>query len=204
MAELSTSTAFQGRVPGNCQQVAHYKLSTSASRWISILAITLFLLSASAFIALALTIGTFDPSSMQGSFRVGIWESAAGLAAFPATIVLHELVHGLAMRMGGARPQYGVLPEHLMFYAAAPGYAFRRNACLMVEMAPLVLLSVLAILGMVILQGTIWVTLLTLCAAMNAGGSAADLWMTSKILRYSTTSYIVDERDGFRVLIRKE
>ena len=204
MADISTPTAFQGCVPGSCQQVAHYKLSGSASRWLSILAITLFLLSASAFIALALTIGKFDPSIMQGGFRVGIWEAAAGLAAFPATIVLHELLHGLAMRMGGARPQYGVLPSHLMFYATAPGYAFRRNACLMVEMAPLVVLSFLAILGMFILQGTIWVPLLTVCAAMNVGGAAADLWMISKILRYSSTSLIVDERDGFRVLIRKE
>ena len=186
MADISTPTAFQGCVPGGCQQVARYKLSGSASRGISILAITLFLLSASAFIALALTIGKFDPSIMQGGFRVGIWEAAAGLAAFPATIVLHELLHGLAMRIGGTRPQYGVLPAHLMFYATAPGYAFRRNACLMVELAPLVVLSFLAILGMFILQGTIWVPLLTVCAAMNVGGAAADLWMISKILRYST------------------
>jgi hypothetical protein len=64
----------------------------------------------------------------------------------------------------------------------------RRNACLMVEMAPLVVLSFLAILEMFIFQGTIWVPLLTVCAAMNVGGAAADLWMISKILRYSTTS----------------
>ena len=115
MTDISPPTAFQGCVPGSCQQVAHYKLSRSASRGISILAITLFLLSASAFIALALAIGKFDPNIMQGGFRVGIWEAATGLAAFPATIVLHELLHGLAMRIGGTRPQYGVLPAHLMF-----------------------------------------------------------------------------------------
>lgn len=200
MADISTPTAFQGCVPGSCQQVAHYKLSGSASRGISILAITLFLLSASVFMALALTIGKFDPSITQGGFRIGIWEAAAGLAAFPATIVLHELLHGLAMRIFGARPEYGVLPNQLMFYASAPGYAFRRNACQVVEMAPLMVLSILAILVMFILQGTIWVPLLTLCAAMNAGGSAADVWMTSRILRYSKTAYIVDERDGFKVL----
>ncbi len=204
MTERSTPLAFQRRGPGSFQQVASFKLSGSAARGISILAITLFLISASAFIALALATGKFDPVIMQGSFRVGIWEAVAGLAAFPATIVLHELLHGLAMRLGGARPQYGVLPAHLMFYATAPGYAFRRNTCLMVEMAPLVVLSFLAILGMFILQGTIWVPLLIVCAAMNFGGAAADLWMISKTLRYSTTSYIVNERDGFRVLIREE
>jgi len=186
MADISTPTAFQGCVPGSCQQATHYKLSGSAARGISILAITLFLINASAFIALALTIGKFDPSIMQGGYRVGIWEAAAGLAAFPAMIVLHELLHELAIRSGGARPQYGVLPAHLMFYATAPGYAFRRNACITVEIAPFVVSSVLAIMGLFILQGSIWLPLLTVCASMNVGGAAADLWMISKILRYST------------------
>jgi hypothetical protein len=93
-----------------------------------------------------------------------------------------------------------VLTAHLMFYAAAPRYAFRRNACITVEIAPLVVLSVLAILGMFIFQGTIWVPLPTFCDAMNTGGAAADLWMISKPLYYSKTAYIINERDGFKVL----
>jgi hypothetical protein len=52
MADISTLTAFQGCVPGSCQQVPHI---------------------------------------IQGGFRFGIWEAAAGLVAFPAMIVLHEL-----------------------------------------------------------------------------------------------------------------
>ena len=192
------------KAPTGYQQIVHYKFSESTSRGITILAIPLFLLSASMFMVLALRIGKFDWSFTQGGFRIGIWEGGVGLAAIPATIVVHELVHGLVMRIFGARSQYGVLPKHLVFYVIAPGYAFRRNACIMVEIAPSVVLSVLALLGMFLLQGTVWVSLLTVCAAMNVGGAAADLWMISKILRYSTTSYIVDERDGFRVLIRKE
>jgi len=203
MADMYPLNTIQGSVPNGFQQVAHHKLSESTSREIPILAILLFLLSASLFVVLALTIGKFDPSFTQGGFKIGICEAGVGLAAFPATIVLHELVHGLTMRMFGARSRYGVLPKHLVFYATAPGYAFRRNACVMVEMAPLVVLSVLTIMAMSILQGTIWVPLLAVCAAMNAGGAAADLWMTSKILRYSKAANFVDERDGSRVLIRK-
>lgn len=200
MADIYTQTEIQSSVPGGFQEVVHYKLSDSTSRGIPILAIFLFLLSGSLFLAFALTIGKFDPSLMQGGFKIGIWEAGVGLAAIPATIVLHEVVHGLAMRMFGARPKYGMLRTHLVFYATAPGYAFRRNACIMVEMAPLVVLSVFTILGMFVLQGTIWVPLLILCATMNASGAAADLWMTSKIFRYSKAAYIIDERDGFKVL----
>jgi len=204
MAEFNANTEMQSSISGGYQQILHYKFSESTSRGITILAIPLFLLSASMFMGLALTIGKIDWSFTQGGFKIGIWEGSVSLAAIPATIVVHELVHGLVMRIFGARSQYGVLPKYLVFYAIAPGYVFRRNACIMVEIAPSVVLSVLAVMGMFLLQGTIWVPLLTVCAAMNVGGAAADLWMISKILRYSTTSYIVNERDGFRVLIRKE
>jgi hypothetical protein len=158
---ITTHTEIQNSVPGGFQQVVYYKLSEKTSRGIPVLAIFLFLLSASVFLALALTIGKFDPSFTQGDFTIGIWEAGVGLAAIPSTIV----VHGLAMRMFGSRPQYGVLPKHLAFYATAPGYAFRRNACIMVEIAPSVVLSVLAIMGMFLLQGAMLVPLLTVCAA---------------------------------------
>lgn len=202
MTDLYSINIIQGSVPDGFQQIAQHKLSESTSRGIPILAIFLFLLSALVFVVLALTIGKFVPSFTQGGFKIGIWEAGVGLAAFPATVVLHELVHGLTMRMFGVRPQYGVLPKQLVFYVIAPGYAFRRNACVMVEAAPFFVLTILAITMMTILQGTIWVPLLAVCAAMNAGGAAADLWMASRILRYSKATYIVDERDGFRVLIR--
>ncbi len=54
-----------------------------------------------------------------------------------------------------ARSQYGVQAKQLVFYAAAPGHAFRRKVCVQVEIAPLAVLSVLAIIGMFILQGTV-------------------------------------------------
>ena len=151
-----------------------------------------------AFSALAQRIGI-----LGGTFTFGVPEIGIGLVAYAATVVLHELVHGLTMRVFGARPQYGALLKHLLFYATAPGYGFRRNAYITVALAPLVVLSGLAILGMFLVQGTVWVAPLALCAALNAGGAAGDLWMASMILRYAKTAYIVDERDGFRVLSRK-
>ena len=61
MADISALTAFQGCIPGSCQQVAHI---------------------------------------IQGGFRFGFCETAAGLIAILTTIVLHELRQGSAMRVG--------------------------------------------------------------------------------------------------------
>ena len=64
-------------------------------------------------------------------------------------------------------------------------------------------LSALAILGMFLLQGSNWVALLALCAIINGSGAAGDLWMASIVLRYPRSAYVVDEKDGMRVLVRR-
>jgi hypothetical protein len=89
-----------------------------------------------------------------------------------------------------------------MFYATAPGYGFRRNAYLLVVLAPLAGLSCLAMLGILLLQGTSWVELLVLCAAINGSGAFGDMWIALLVLRYPKSAYVVDERDGIRVFMR--
>jgi len=93
------------------------------------------------------------------------------------TFILHELIHGVAMQIFGAHPRYGVLLKHLMLYATAPGFTFRRNSYLVVSLAPLICLSILATLGMMALMGTAWVALFALCSSINAGGAIGDLYL---------------------------
>ena len=196
-----TPTAIQGSVPGNFHQVFQWKLSDVPS-WVTkiqILSVFLFFLSGIPLMVHALWNG-----KSTGTFTLDFQEIGICFASWPAMIVLHELVHGLTMRIFGTRPQYGVRLKQLLFYATAPGYGFRRNPYIIVALAPLVLLSVLAILGMSILQGTAWAMLLAFCAAFNIGGAAGDLAIVRMVLRYSEKAYIVDEQDGFRVLMRAE
>jgi Putative zincin peptidase len=200
MADINALTEIRGTLRRGFHQVAHYKLSDSPSRGIPFLAIFMFLLGASVLILLALTIGKFDPNSSQVGYGIGIWEAGGGLAAILATIVLHEVVLGHAMRLFGAQPKYGMLRTNLVLYATASGYAFHRNAWIRVEIAALVMLSVVTILRMYILQGTIRVLQLIFCATVIASGAAVDLWMDSKIFRYSKAAYIIDEIDAFKVL----
>jgi len=203
MDETYIPAAVQGSVSGGLHQIFRWKLSDTPA-WVTKiqgLSFFVFFLSAIPLMILALWNG-----QSTGSFRIDFREIIIFIAAFaswPVMIVLHELVHGLTMRLFGARPQYGARLKQLLFYATAPGYGFRRNAYIIALLAPLVLLSVLAILGIVVLHGTIWAILLAFCTAFNIGGAAGDLVMTRMVLGYSKKVYIVDEQDGFRVLIRK-
>jgi hypothetical protein len=107
------------------------------------------------------------------------------------------------MSLFGAKPSYGVLWKSFMFYATSPGFAFRRNQYRLIALAPFVFISFLAVAGMVWLQGTLWVALLAICATINASGAIGDLWMTGIVLRYKPEAYVMDERDGIRVFVKK-
>jgi len=126
---------------------------------------------------------------------MGIW---VGIAL---TIVLHELTHGLALRSYGARPKYGVMWKEMMFYATAPGHAFRRNAYLVIALAPLVGLSVLGLILLALpLPGwLLWIIIF--CASLNAGSAIGDLWLVRVALGYPPVALIVDEKDGLRVFM---
>jgi len=202
--ETYAPTAIQGSVAGNFYQILRWKLS-DVPFWVTkiqILSVFLFFLSGIPLMVFALWNGKSTGSFTLDFREIGIFFAA--IASWPAMIVLHELVHGLTMRIFGTRPQYGVRLKQLLFYATAPGYGFRRNTYLIVVLAPLVLLSAPAILGISILQGTAWAVLLAFCAAFNIGGAVGDLAVACMILGYSGKAIIVDEQDGFRVLMRKD
>jgi len=124
------------------------------------------------------------------------------LAAAILTFVLHELTHGLVMQMFGAKPKYGIMWQG-MLYATSPGYAYHRNSYIVIALAPFVFISILAVLGMWLLQGTLWVALLGICGSLNAAGAIGDMWITMIVFRYAATALVMDERDGIRVFLPK-
>lgn len=200
MLETYTVTASQDGISGEYRQLLHWTLKANFAHPILIqaLALPLAIMLGTGFSLVAIYVG-----KLPGTFSVSLVQAAAIIPGVFATIILHEWVHGLTMARFGARPQYGVLWKQLMFYATSPGYAYRRNSYILVALAPLLLLSGLAILGMLLLQGTQWIWMLILLATLNGGGSFGDTWLVFTVLRYPATAYVVDEKDGLRVLIRK-
>jgi hypothetical protein len=89
----------------------------------------------------------------------------------------------------------------MMFYATSPGFAYPRGKFITVALAPLVVVSLLAILAMALLAGTAWVALLAFVATFNAAGAVGDMWIAAVVLRYPSHAYVVDEKDGMRIFL---
>ena len=84
---------------------------------VQILAVLALVIFAVIFFGLAVTLGK---SPTQGKFGLG--EIGAIFAGVLLALVLHELTHGLLMRMYGAKPKYGILWKSLMLYATWISY----------------------------------------------------------------------------------
>lgn len=123
------------------------------------------------------------------------------LLALILLIPAHELMHGIAMRLYGARPRYGFMWKGLMFYATAPDYAFRRNQYLAVILAPLVVLSLLACCVILLATNASSALTAAIFGAVNGAASTGDLWIGAIVLRYPAHAYVIDERDGMRILL---
>ena len=197
MAATSNSIVRDG-LPAGYREAICWRISDK--RWRAIVMYLVGFLSLVPWLFLFGWLGT-RVGRMPQSGNLGTLEVVLIVAACLLVVVLHELAHALAMSAFGAHPRFGVLYYGLMAYATAPGHAFSRSAYVAVALAPLVGLSLLALLGMIVLAGTPWVSLLVFCAAANAAGAVGDLWMVSIALRYPSIARLMDERDGVRILL---
>lgn len=187
----------RGAVPSNYHEVLYWKLTGSVWRLVGInlLALPLALIAGGVF----LTLGAWaSRAATDGPLGLNL---VALLVTIVATLGLHELAHGLAMRAFGAKPRYGLKLEALALYATAPGYAFTRNQYLLVILAPLASLSLIALAGLGIFAGTIMVPALVVGAVVNAAGACGDVYMAWLTARYPAVAYVIDEEDGMRVFL---
>lgn len=128
-----------------------------------------------------------DPGNIQGLIGPGL----LSLALIFGVIVVHELIHGAAMKRYGGDPEYGYgVAQFVLPYAyATSDESFTRNQFIVIALAPLVLLTGVLFSIAVYFQ---W-SLLLLPLALNVGGAIGDLWMTRLLLRYPDTIYVVDK-----------
>ena len=197
MLNTNTTSITPGTLPNGYREVLYYRLNKPIRIVIlQILSIPLFFVFGLIFLNIAIGLGKL-PSRVQ----IGLTEIILLLVGTLLTLVLHELTHGVVMQMFGAKPRYGVLWKQAMFYATTPGYAYRRNDYLLIALAPLFILSILVILGMWLMQGTLWVALLAICGTINASGAIGDILIAIIVLRYTSTAFVMDERDGVCVFL---
>lgn len=136
---------------------------------------------------------------IPNGFRVDTLQMVFIAVLTLAVFIVHELIHGGAMKAFGAKPQYGVLKIGgsalaSAFYATAPGHLFSRNQYLVVALAPTLLLSALGILlCLTPLGGVAWLPF-----TFHLMGCIGDLAVAWRTVREPSSSTCEDLRDGVR------
>jgi membrane protein YdbS with pleckstrin-like domain len=193
-------TSAQDTVTGEYRQVGYMRMEDEVSRMMQFW-LWVFITAAAAFVFsfLARNFG-----KLPESFQIGTSEIVIGVVAFVATLVIHEWMHGLILQRYGARPEFGLFRNKAIATITILGYGLRRNAVILVALTPLVVLTSLALLGIWLTQGTHWVALFALIAIVNAGAAITDLWVIAILLRYPSSAWTVDDKDGMRILMPME
>ena len=123
------------------------------------------------------------------------------IGAMFAYIVLHELVHGVAMKICGTKKiKYGF--TGLYAYAGSDDY-YDKKSYLFIALAPVVLWGVvLAILNPLVPIEWFWVVYLI--QITNLSGAAGDLFVTVKFSRFPNDILIKDHGVGMTVYSESE
>ena len=118
------------------------------------------------------------------------------IALFIGTLVLHELIHGVFISIYGGKPYYGVGNAFFIFpyFYTTTKTIFLRNQFIVILIAPLILISLVAI-GLMVASPSFahWIFLPFL---INALGAVGDLWMTRNLLRYPEHVLLEDRETG--------
>ncbi|MBQ3356953.1 MAG: DUF3267 domain-containing protein [Oscillospiraceae bacterium] len=122
---------------------------------------------------------------------------AAGIIAF---YTLHELTHGLCMRLfSGIRPHYG--KKGLMLFTGSEAYFCRRDYVI-TALAPALLFTPLFALLTVFLKDE-WFWLALGLQLANLGGIVGDVYMTGKALRQPKSALFRDSGVGVTIYTEK-
>ncbi len=170
--------------------------SRSTLLMLNLFGLGLVLASAWFFIAIA----SFLRPEAEGEVFVFRVEGLSTLITFASllltlvfTLILHEAVHGLGFRLlAGVKPQFAFRGTYA--YAAAPGWFIPTEIYFWIGIAPLVVLSLLAI-GLIAIVPLSALTYVILAAVMNFSGAVGDLWVAVQLLRAPRGSLALDQGD---------
>lgn len=140
--------------------------------------------------------------SMEAGFGAYCLRFAALIAAMVVYIVLHEWVHGRAMRFFGAKElQFGFTGVYA--FAGSKADYFDKKAYLIIALAPLVVWGVvLLILNLLVSEPWFWVVYLT--QIMNVSGAMGDVFVTAKFSKMPADILVNDDGVSMRVYARED
>lgn len=130
-----------------------------------------------------------------GGWGLLLWVGINSVA-YIVVMFLHEGIHALAFILWGGKPYFGAkLPVAL--YCGAKDQLFRRNHYLVVGLAPLVVISLAAII--LTLVSPVLASYTLFASIGNFSGAAGDVWSAQKIRRHPARVLLEDTTSGYRV-----
>lgn len=147
-----------------------------------------------------LTIAAYFAQTHSTRGQIGGWALllwvGINILSYVLVLFLHEGIHALAFIFWGGKPYFGAkLP--LALFCGAKNQLFRRNQYLVVGLAPLVVITVVAVIFTLFYPALASYTLLG--SIGNFSGAAGDVWGTLKLLRQPRNVLVEDTDSGFRV-----
>lgn len=122
-------------------------------------------------------------------FKQGIVGMLIVLLGIVVYMLLHELVHGIFMRLfSGVRPHYGMTA--LYAYAGSDVY-FNRTHYIIIALAPVVLLGVVLGVLCLVTEGY-WFWFFYLLEMANLSGAAGDFYVTWRFSKLSPDILVQD------------
>ncbi|RQH00042.1 DUF3267 domain-containing protein [Natrarchaeobius oligotrophus] len=112
-------------------------------------------------------------------------------------VVVHELLHGAAMKRYGGAASFGVGVSQFVFpaaYAASEGVDYARTQLIVVLVAPFVAITAAGLAVMIVYP----TPLLVVALAANAAGSVGDLWTAAILWQYPADARVIDLPGGQR------
>lgn len=107
------------------------------------------------------------------------------LFSFTLLVIIHELLHGLALRMAGApRVRYGGDLRKFIFFAEADRFVMGRPAFLMVAFTPLVVVQLVTIAGIILTFSQPLVYCFLMLMSVHSLFCAGDLALATIFFKY--------------------
>jgi hypothetical protein len=114
------------------------------------------------------------------------------LVLIPATILIHEVIHGVTYQLLGYQVSYGLAPELGAAYAAAFGQFQKRIHNLIVAVMPLIVITLigvplLSVSGNVFLGTCAFVVLI-----INTSGAVGDVYISWRLVQMPAGTLLYD------------
>ncbi len=120
----------------------------------------------------------------------------AGLAfCFSLLIIIHELLHGVAIKLTGApKVNYGADLKKFIFYAEADKHVLNKRQFALIALAPLVVVKIITVAATILLFTHPAVFFVTLIMSAHSLFCAGDIGLLSVFYKYAEVfSYDVKE-----------